>query len=732
MSKTGMTPFAAVPPLGSQPILSVAIRSEPDVVTARQRARQLAALLGFESRDQTRIATAVSEVARNAFQYAGGGSVEFSLEGRTAPQVLLIRIHDQGPGIADLSRIFDGQYHSPTGMGVGLSGTRRLMDQFHIESVPRQGTTVWLRKLLPRKAPLVTASDLGRVADELARQRPRTLLEEVQQQNQELLRALEELRTRQDELLQLNRELEDTNRGVVALYAEIDEKADHLRRANELKSRFLSNMSHEFRTPVNAILSLSRLLLDRTDGELTTEQEKQVLYIRKAAETLSELTNDLLDLMKVEAGKTTVRPTEFEVKDLFSALRGMLRPLLPAESVQLIFDEPRDLPSLYTDESKVSQILRNFLSNALKFTERGEVRVSASLTPDETAVVFSVADTGIGIAPADQDVIFQEFTQLENPLQKRVKGTGLGLPLCKRLVELLGGRISLTSEPGVGSAFSATIPVRYQEPVASAETVGEGAGHPDPARLPVLVVEDELGTLLVYEKLLKGSDFQMFPARSLREARHLLQRIRPRAILLDILLPGEDAWSFLAELKRERATRDIPVLVVTTVEDYQKGIALGADAYCVKPVERHWLLEQLTRLTRQEPPAKILLIDDEEIARYVLTQLLAGMPYVVSEAGSGQDGLRRAREESPRVIFLDLHLGDMTGFTVLDALHADAATRAIPVIVITSKVLEEDERHHLLQKAVEILSKEDLSREGVTAALEKALNTASQKGARRP
>ena len=217
--------------------------------------------------------------------------------------------------------------------------------------------------------------------DTLTQQRPHDPLTEIQQQNQELLHTLEALRTQQDDLLRLNRELEDTNRGVVALYAELDEQAAHLRRADELKSRFLSNMSHEFRTPVNSILSLTRLLLDHTDGALTDEQTKQVSYIRIAAEALSELINDLLDLAKIEAGKLTVRPAPFAVSDLFSALRGMLRPLLVTDSVVLVFDEPDDLPLITSDEGKVSQILRNFLSNALKFTEQGAIQVSATLTP---------------------------------------------------------------------------------------------------------------------------------------------------------------------------------------------------------------------------------------------------------------------------------------------------------------------------------------------------------------
>ncbi len=264
-------------------ILTVAIASEPDVVLARHRARDIAALLGFDQTDQTRMATAVSEIARNALQYAGSGKVEFSLEGAMPPQLLLIRISDRGRGIKELDRVLSGAYVSSTGMGLGISGARRLVDQFHIQS-GESGTVITLKKLLPAGSRLVAPEYLPAMMDELARREPASPYQEVKKQNQELLLALEELRSRQEELAQLNSELEDTNRGVVALYAELDEKADHLRRADELKSRFLSNMSHEFRTPLNSIMALTGLLLDRADGDLTAEQEKQVTLVRRSAQ----------------------------------------------------------------------------------------------------------------------------------------------------------------------------------------------------------------------------------------------------------------------------------------------------------------------------------------------------------------------------------------------------------------------------------------------------------------
>jgi signal transduction histidine kinase len=452
-------------------VLSISIKVEFDVVAARQRARQIAALCGFAAQDQARIATAVSELARNVYNYASQGRVDFSVEGASCPQSLVIRIDDEGPGIRNLDLILSGTYHSCTGMGLGILGARRLMDQCDIATVLGKGTCVVLKHSMPKGAPLLMPKHMGEIVRQLAALPPEVALSEVRQQNQELLSTLAELKARQEQLLQLTRELEDTNRGVVALYAELDEKAVYLRHADEMKSRFLSNMSHEFRTPLSSILALSKLLLDRADGELTLEQEKQVTFILKGAGALSEMVDDLLDLAKIEAGKIDVRPVSFEVHDLFSALRGMLRPLQGAQLVKLVFDDVSELGPMCTDEGKVAQILRNFITNALKFTDAGEVKVSATLLCDQAAVKFTVTDTGLGIASRDQQLIFEEFSQIENRLQHRFKGTGLGLPLCRKLAALLGGQVDVESTLGMGSAFSAVIPVHYRHKNTSAHAL---------------------------------------------------------------------------------------------------------------------------------------------------------------------------------------------------------------------------------------------------------------------
>ncbi|MGJ7566208.1 sensor histidine kinase [Variovorax sp. GB1R11] len=263
------------------------------------------------------------------------------------------------------------------------------------------------------------------------------------------------------EVEELRAELEETNRGVVALYAELDAQAQELQKATELKSRFLAYMSHEFRTPISAIRSIARLLSDRVDGPLTPEQEKQVGFVDTTATELADMVDDLLDLAKIEAGRVDISPAWFEMVDLFSALRGMFRPVLHNPATALIFEEPEGLPKLYTDDRKLSQILRNFISNALKFTPHGEVRVTAMRVGDN-AIRFSVSDTGIGIAPEHHAAVFDDFSQVDSPVQKRLRGTGLGLSLSRQLAVLLGGHVELASELGKGSVFSVTLPVQLQ------------------------------------------------------------------------------------------------------------------------------------------------------------------------------------------------------------------------------------------------------------------------------
>lgn len=580
--------------MATLPLSSVSLHFEYDLVAARRRARQIAELLGFDDQEQTRIATVASEIARNALRYAGGGRVEFGAD-HGEVDTFVMSVVDRGPGIANLDDVLSGRYRSSTGMGIGLVGARRLMDDLQINTSPA-GTSVVVRKKLPPYAPPLTNENVQRAINALQQRTPESPLEEIQQQNAELLQALGTIEERSEELERLNQELEDTNRGVLALYAEIDEKAESLRRADLTKTRFLSDMSHEFRTPVNSILALTRLL---EEAPLSPEHTKQLGLIRRAAEDLESLVSDLLDLAKIEAGKIDVRPGEFEVGNLFSALRGMLRPLLLNRSLVLVFEDTEGLPVMYTDEGKLSQILRNFISNALKFTEAGEIRVAAMQRGDK--VRFTVADTGIGIAPEDQERIFEEFTQVDGPLQRRQKGTGLGLPLTRKLAKLLGGDVGVTSTPGLGSTFWAELPARIEP-----------------------------------------------------------QQAEPR-------LPLAKA----------------------------KGAA--------------------------QPTLRILIVDDDETARYTLTNFAMQPGVEIMEAENGLAGIARATADHPDIIMLDLMMPGVGGHEVLGRLKNDPTTAAIPVVIVTSRFVNEDERKQILTRAAGVVYKGDLSREVVTRAIADAL-----------
>jgi CheY-like chemotaxis protein len=315
------------------------------------------------------------------------------------------------------------------------------------------------------------------------------------------------------------------------------------------------------------------------------------------------MVDDLLDLAKIEAGKVDVIPSLIDVDDMFGALRGMLRPLLSGDRVALSFETPDISRPLYSDEAKLSQILRNFISNALKFTESGAVTVSAHYLAQDDCVRFSVADTGIGIAPEHLELIFEEFSQVENSLQRAAKGTGLGLPLCRSLAGLLNGHVTAESTPGKGSVFSVVVPMTYvphgeqdeQRSVQPEAGAGVAPAGPD-RRNSVLVVEGDPHTQMLYAKYLSDTEFRIVPARSLREAGMLWSAAAPSLVILDVLVDTQQSWHWLAEMKNDPQRRATPVIVVTQVSDKRKAIALGADAYFVKPVFKPDLLASLRQL----------------------------------------------------------------------------------------------------------------------------------------
>ncbi|MDP6546493.1 MAG: ATP-binding protein [Phycisphaerae bacterium] len=568
-------------------IITDEIANERDVVRARRRARQIAELLDFRLQEQTHIATSVSEIARNALSYAGGGRIEYGVDSPQRSPRFTICISDDGPGIKDVEKRLAAPQ---TDAMQGIEGARRLMDHFQIESTP-EGTTVTMGMPLPPGARRVGSDDVARIVGKMKRLTAENPLDELQQQNRELVGVLAELRSKQDELERTNRELEDTNRGVTALYAELEDKADQFKQASEVKGRFLSGMSHELRTPINSVLSLSQILLDRVDGELTGEQEKQVSFIRKGAQSLSELINDLLDMAKIEAGKFEANVTEFTAEDIFSGLRGMMKPLNRNPDVELIIEEARGIPPFRTDESKVSQIMRNLVSNALKYTTRGRVDVSVSADRDEETAVFSVVDTGVGIAPEDLERIFEEYTQTKATVGMRVQSTGLGLPLSRKMAGLLGGSLTVHSRPGEGSTFTAAIPLTYSPPDQPGGEPAAGEGG------DVLIIDDEEASRYAMRRMLSDTNYRALEAADGPAGLDLARAEEPLAIILDLAIPGMDGFTVLDELKTDPATRAIPVIICTSKnlsDDDRERLAPGAEAILSKQdLSREVLLRQI-------------------------------------------------------------------------------------------------------------------------------------------
>jgi signal transduction histidine kinase len=449
--------------MSAEHLLRVRLRVEPDIFLVRQLGREVTKVVGLDGQDQTRVATALSEVARLVLAAGRDAEVVFTVLTTGTPTLLVEMEHAQ-PG--DAARL------APMLQQVG-----RLVDMMEVAD-GEAGTVVRMSRRLPPSAPPLTTDRMDDIRAHLEAHVPGTPFDELAVQNQQLIAALEEVRTQRDDLARLNAELEETNRGVmalyhqlsdeleetnrgvVALYAELDEKSVQLRAASEAKSRFLANVSHELRAPVTAIIGLSRLLADGSSDRLTEEQARQVGLIRGSATDLLTLVNDLLDLAKAEAGRIEPTITDVDLRAVFGQLRGTLRPLATRPEVDFVVDEP-GVPTIRTDEVLLAQVLRNLLTNALKFTVSGEVRLTVRevRSPGGPEVEFVVSDTGTGI-PADlHERIFEEFYQVPGSKALDGKGTGLGLPYARRLVTVLGGAMRVSSEPGKGSVFTVCLPV---------------------------------------------------------------------------------------------------------------------------------------------------------------------------------------------------------------------------------------------------------------------------------
>ncbi|WPO98011.1 ATP-binding protein [Pseudomonas sp. HR96] len=566
-------------------ITTVSITHEVDVVACRQSAKQIAAWLGLSTLEQIRLATSVSELARNVYQYVGSGTFHFDL--RKDPHGLVNAIGfeavDEGSGIADIERILDGSYVSPTGMGVGLRGAQRLMDEFDIQT-SAAGTRIRALKSVYPPRPFPSEKRIQEIRRQLQTEGASDPYVELQVRGSELLLTSSELRSKQQELEATNLELENTNKGVVALYSELEKASQELQEASESKSRFFSNMTHEFRTPINIIENISKLLLKGADGELNPEQYKQVRFISSAASELSDLVNELLDLAEAESGRMEIVPARFSLVEFMEQLRqftgalSMRYPTLDWQVTPILVDVILD-----TDRNRLFQIMRNLISNAFKYTPQGAISVRCFL-PDSDTVEFMVEDSGVGIGAEDQARIFEEFARVRIPGLAHVQGNGLGLPLAVRLASLLRGDIELTSEVGKGSRFTARIAREFVEREADLQNL-------DLTGITVLIIDDNEADRYLVRHLLEPYHAVVIESENASASIDKMHAVRPDIILLDLDLPdiyGADLlesmdWSLhsrvlvntaklLDDTERDRLLSQSQGVLIKTQPDYAEAL----------------------------------------------------------------------------------------------------------------------------------------------------------------
>jgi CheY-like chemotaxis protein/signal transduction histidine kinase len=570
----------------------------------------------------------------------------------------------------------------------------------------------------------------------------------LQAQQRELQQTNEQLEQKAQQLAERNVEVERKNQEIEQAREALEEKATELALTSKYKSEFLANMSHELRTPLNSILILGQQLGENPEGNLTGKQVEFARTIHGAGTDLLNLISDILDLSKIESGTVSVDAEELSFTGLLEMVGRPFRH--EAENRKLSFEvllDPHLDRSIITDSKRLQQVLKNLLSNAFKFTDQGGVRLSVSAAADgwnpdhpmlkgaPTVVAFEVADTGIGIPPEKQKIIFEAFQQADASTSRKYGGTGLGLAISRELASLLGGEIQLRSTPGSGSTFTLYLPLKYIGPMALARPAAAGGGaglnaphqplaltngwlaeHPAPERVlddragiqpgdsVLLIVEDDPHYARVMVDLARDNGFKVLVAMRGAEALALAREHQPAAVSLDVFLPDMLGWTVLSQLKQNAATRHIPVQIVTLDEDRQHGLARGAFSFMSKPTTTEGLGEALSRIKRYAEPRRkrLLVVEDNPAERLGITELLGHDDIDIETAGSGAEALGILRQRPIDCIVLDLKLPDMSGFEVLESLRDDPEVADVPVVVFTGRELspEDEARLHTMARSV--------------------------------
>jgi adenylate cyclase len=474
--------------------------------------------------------------------------------------------------------------------------------------------------------------------------------------------------------------------------------------ASQHKSQFLASMSHELRTPLNAIIGLTEMMVTNAARFGTEKAAEPLRRVHRAGSHLLGLINQVLDLSKIEAGKLELSPETVTLAPLIDEVIGTARQLAEQNKNRLVVESLENLGSLTVDPMRLRQILLNLLSNACKFTKQGNVTLRVRKVVDgRNWIEFAVADTGIGMTPEQQAKLFEEFTQADSSTARQYGGTGLGLAITRKLARMMGGDVTVTSEPGKGSVFTVRLPGSADGPaMSSAGSNGSRRTSTD----CVLVIDDDATARELISDHLKAEGFRVVGAAGGLEGLKLAKELRPTVITLDVMMPDLDGWSVMAALRQDAELAEIPVIMVTIVDEHRRGIALGAAGYLTKPIDRERLHRLIGRFRASTPPARVLLVEDDPIQRDRVGTWLADQQWIVQEAANGREALARLQEEVPDVILLDLMMPEMDGFAVVAAMQKEARWRNIPVIVITARDLNANDRERLNSGVQSILVKE--------------------------
>ena len=481
--------------------------------------------------------------------------------------------------------------------------------------------------------------------------------------------------------------------------------------ATQAKSVFLANMSHELRTPMNAIIGFTRLVMRRSQDVLPQRQYENLEKILLSAEHLLTLINDILDLSKIEAGHMEIHPVSFQLETLVDVCLHTLEPMVQSERIRFVKKIDAALPLLATDQDKVQQILMNLLSNAVKFTTAGTITITARHHDGE--ITIAVADTGIGIPAEALEHIFEEFRQVDSSTTRQYGGTGLGLSISRRLAQLLGGDIMVQSTEEVGSTFTVTLPLHYDAPclvtrAAITPSHAELLTQQEPDKV-ILAIDDDPDVIYLLQENLAEAGYRVIGATSGEEGLQKARAIRPFAITLDILMPHKDGWQLLHDLKTDATTQDIPIIVLSIVDNKALGYRLGAFDYLLKPFDRETILAALTRIPPQR--GRLLVVDDDPQVVDLVRQFLEGESYEVIAAADGQEALEAISQQRPDVVLLDLLMPRLDGFAVIERLRQDAQYHQLPIIVLTAKTLTAAEYARLEQSVRTVIQKQGWDRD---------------------